>query len=72
MELTEQEWMAVTLAVTMTKGLQKYKDMGLLVKVQYEASETEEKDEFISAASKELEEAIQLLQSAKNKLEAKA
>lgn len=72
MDLTEQEWMAVTLAVTMTKGLQKYKDMGLLVKAQYETSETETRDEFISAASKELEEAIQLLQSAKSKLEAKA
>ncbi|WP_071914981.1 hypothetical protein [Aeromonas sp. SCS5] len=68
--MTDQEWMAVTLAITMMKGVQKYKDMGQLVKAQYETAHDVDRNEFISASLSEVDAAIQLLTSAKNKLEA--
>lgn len=68
MEMTNEEWMAASLAVTMMKGLPKYNELGQLVKVQYESASREEQVEFIQALLGEIESASSLLQSAASKL----
>ncbi|HGE8242010.1 hypothetical protein LZT27_18710 [Aeromonas veronii] len=68
MEITNEEWMAVSLAVTMMKGLPKYNELGQLVKAQYESASKEEQEEFIQALLGEIESASDLLQSAAAKL----
>lgn len=68
MEMTNEEWMAVSLAVTMMKGLPKYNELGQLVKAQYESASREEQVEFIQALLGEIESASSLLQSAASKL----
>jgi len=68
MEMTNEEWMAVSLAVTMMKGLPKYNELGQLVKAQYESASKEDQAEFIQALLGEIESASALLQSAASKL----
>lgn len=68
MEITSEEWMAVSIAVTMMKGLPKYNELGQLVKAQYESASKEDQAELIQALLGELESASTLLQSAASKL----